>query len=240
MQLQLLHTPRLAVMGELAAGIAHEVNQPLCAIVNFAKACQNVATREPHDLDQLRQWLGAISTAAGRAGDIVRRLLGFARLEAAASEHVPARQLIDDALLLVRHEARSHQVAVEVDAAREDLVVVAAPVRIQQVLVNLLRNGIEALSAAPADRKKIAVRAARVADGVEISVADNGTGIPDDELQRVFQPFYTTKPQGLGLGLAISRTIIEDHGGRIEARPNASGGLTFRFTLPVPETPGRE
>ncbi|NLS91877.1 MAG: PAS domain S-box protein [Planctomycetaceae bacterium] len=240
MRLQLQHTSRLAVMGELAAGIAHEVNQPLCSIVNFAKACRNLACREPADLDQIRQWLDAIATAANRAGDIVHRMLGFARREAALCELVSVRRLIEDAVLLVRHQARSLRVAVEVEMPEDDPQVPVYPVGIQQVLVNLLRNGIEALAAADAVEKRIVVAVKRLADRVEISVADSGSGVSDDELSRLFEPFYTTKPQGLGLGLAISRTIIEDHGGNITATLNSSGGLTFRFTLPTRTFPAED
>ncbi len=237
MQVQLHHTSRLAVMGELAAGVAHEVNQPLCSIVNFAKACKNLTTRDPADLDRIRQWLDAITTASNRAGDIVHRLLGFARRETPVCDPVSTRHLIDDAVLLIRHEARSHRVAIQIETPEDDLVVRVHPVRIQQVLVNLLRNSIEALSTAIAPEKRILVTAERLADSVEISVADNGVGVPESELQRLFEPFYTTKSQGLGLGLAISRTIVEDHGRSITAALNSTGGLTFRFTLPTGKTP---
>ena len=232
MQQQLHHASRLAVMGEMAAGIAHEVNQPLCSIVNFAKACQNVAAHEPVDLDKIRQWTAAINTAATRAGEIVHGLLKFARRHGPDWEFTTVRGLLDDAVLLVRHEAESRGVVLQTELSDEDLKVWVQPGQVQQVLVNLLRNGIEVLSSLADREKRITVTTTRTPDGVEISVADNGDGVTEKELQRLFEPFYTTKPQGLGLGLAINRTIVEDHGGRIEAAFNSYGGMTFRFTLP--------
>jgi PAS domain S-box-containing protein len=237
MQVQLHHTSRLAVMGELAAGIAHEVNQPLCSIVNFAKACKNLTASDPADLDQIRQWLDAITTASNRAGDIVHRLLGFARREVAARESVFTRQLIDDAMLLIRHEARSHHVAVLIQSPDDDCKVHVHPVGIQQVLVNLLRNAIEATSGTDEENRTITVATTRLTNRVEISVADNGPGVPESQVQRLFEPFYTTKSLGLGLGLAISRTIVEDHDGKIVAALNPNGGLTLRFTLPAGKNP---
>ena len=233
MQKQLHHTSRLAVMGEMAAGIAHEVNQPLCSIVNFAKACQNVAAQEPVDLDKIRQWTATINTAATRAGEIVHGLLRFARKHGPDWELTAVRELIEEAVLLVRHEAASHSVVLQTELPDEGLTLQVQSGQVQQVLVNLLRNGIEALSSIADRETRITVTATRIPDGVEISVADTGDGLPEKELHRLFETFYTTKPQGLGLGLAISRTIVEDHGGRIEAVINSSGGLTVQFTLPV-------
>lgn len=232
MQLQLHHASRLAVMGELAAGVAHEVNQPLCSIVNFAKACQNVISREPANLDQIRQWTASINTAATRAGDIVHGLLKFARRHGADWESTAVRNLIDDAVLLVRHDAKLQAVVLHTELPEEDVAIEVQPGQIQQVLVNLLRNGIEALSSVLDGEKKLTVTATRLPDGLEISITDNGAGMPEKELSRLFEPYFTTKPKGLGLGLAISRTIVEDHGGQIEAAFNSDGGMTFRFTLP--------
>jgi two-component system sensor kinase FixL len=233
LQVQLTHASRLAALGELAAGLAHEVNQPLCTIVNFAKACKNAASGEAPDLSKICQWSDAIAMAAARSGDIVRRTLGFARSGGAVRETVAVGQIVDDAMLLVRHEAQSEKVALRQEMPDKGLAVCVAPAQIQQVLVNLLRNGIEAFGDTPSADRQVAVRA-RLVDGlVQVSVSDNGSGRPEAELPKIFEPFYTTKPQGLGLGLPISKTIIEDHGGRIWAEANQSGGLTIHFSLPA-------
>jgi PAS domain S-box-containing protein len=233
LETQLTHKSRLATLGELAAGVAHEVNQPLCAIVNFAKACKNAASQEVPDLPQIRQWSDAIATSAARSGDIIRQMLGFARSQSPVCQTIALAQLVDDAILLVSHEARTRNVTLRVELFDKDLTVSVDPVQIHQVLVNLLRNGIEAVAdAGPADRQ-VAVQARLVDRLLQVSVSDNGSGWPAAELSKIFEPFFTTKPRGLGLGLAISRTIIEDQGGTIRATTNESGGLTVHFTLPA-------
>jgi PAS domain S-box-containing protein len=235
LELQLTHASRLATLGELAAGIAHEVNQPLCAIVNFAKACKNTASDEAPDLSQIRQWSETIAVAAAQSGDIVRRMLDFARKGGGTRETVTIEQLVADAMQLVRQEARADKVALRRKMFENGLAARADPVQIQQVLVNLLRNAIEALRHSPPANRRILVRARRVDGRVRVCVADNGPGQPEAELPKIFGPFFTTKPQGLGLGLAISKTIVEDHGGRIWATANQGGGLTVHFTLPADE-----
>ena len=241
MQLQLNHTSRLAVMGELLAGIAHEVNQPLCSIINFSKACANVAEAESVDLDQIRRWSDAINTAANRAGDIVRRLLGFARRHGTEWEAVGVKALIGDAVLLVSHEAKISGVEICIDQPENEVNLHVQPGQIEQVLVNLLRNGIDAVNVDGLPEKRIVLTVDRQGDEVELSVSDSGGGVPDEQFEKLFEPFFTTKPRGLGLGLAISRTIIEDHGGQIKAERDAGSGLTFRFTLPfVKESSGDE
>jgi PAS domain S-box-containing protein len=233
LEIQLTHASRLATLGELAAGIAHEVNQPLCAIVNFAKACKNTASHEAPDLLQIREWCDSIAMAAARSGDIIRGMLGYARRHGSTRETVAIGQLVTDAMRLVRHETQTRKVALQQEMPGQGLAACVDPVQIHQVLVNLLRNAIEALGdTRPADRRVVVQ--ARWVDGlVQVSVSDNGSGQPDAELPKMFEPFFTTKAQGLGMGLAISKTIIEDHGGRIWAEVNQSGGLTIHFTLPA-------
>ena len=233
LQAQLAHASRLATLGELAAGIAHEVNQPLCSILNFAKASKNIASGEAPDLSQIRQWSDSIAMAVARSGDIIRRMLDFARKGGATRETVAVRQLVAEAMLLVRHEAQTRKVTLRQEMPDQELAASVDPVQIQQVLVNLLRNAIEALGdTRPADRR-VVVQARRVDGLVQVSVSDNGSGPPEAELPKIFEPFFTTKPQGLGMGLAISKTNIEDPGGRIWAEANQSGGLTVHFTLPT-------
>ena len=233
LQLQLQHTSRLATMGELAAGIAHDVNQPLCSIANFANACRNLASSERADLQQIREWSESIVTAAARAGDIVRRLLGYARRNQPDRRPSTMEQLLADALLLVQHEARANRVSIRLENEDPHLAVEVQTVPIQQVMVNLLRNSIDALQNSEKPERHVRVHAAHTDGRLQVAVADNGTGLPADVATRVFDPFFTTKAHGLGLGLAICRTIVEDHGGNIWASNNEEGGLTVHFTLPT-------
>jgi PAS domain S-box-containing protein len=233
LQLQLHHTSRLATMGELAAGIAHDVNQPLCSIANFANACRNLASSERADLQQIREWSEAIVTAAARAGDIIRRLLGYARRNQPDRRPSTMEQLLADALLLVQHEARANRVSIRLENEDPHLAIEVQTVPIQQVMVNLLRNSIDALQNSEKPERHVHVHAAHSDGRLQVAVADNGTGLPADVATRVFDPFFTTKTHGLGLGLAISRTIVEDHGGIIWATNNDEGGLTVHFTLPT-------
>jgi PAS domain S-box-containing protein len=230
---ELAHASRLAALGESTAGFAHEVNQPLVSIMNFASACANLASHEPADLVQIRQWAEAIGAAASQAGDMIRRLLDFARRAPPERQIVPLARLADDAMLLVGHEARANRVTLQCDRVDPALLVHVQTVAIQQVLVNVLRNGIEALANSPRDDRRVVIRAVQHGDWVEVSVVDNGPG-PDPALHaRLFDPFVTTKPRGVGLGLSISKTIIEDHGGNIWTGTGEEGGLAIRFTLPV-------
>jgi signal transduction histidine kinase len=233
LQLQLHHTSRLATMGELAAGIAHDVNQPLCSIANFANACRNLASHERPDLQQIQEWSQAIVTAAARAGDIVRRLLGYVRHSQPDRRPSTMEQLLADALLLVQHEARVNHVSIRLENDAPNQAIEIQTVPIQQVMVNLLRNSIDALQNSAKPERHVRVHATHADGRLHVAVVDNGTGLPAEVAPRVFDPFYTTKPLGLGLGLAISRTIVEDHGGTIWATNNDEGGLTVHFTLPT-------
>ncbi len=233
LQRELAHASRLAALGESTAGFAHEVNQPLCSIMNFAKACTNLAAREPVDLAQIRQWVEAIGAAASQAGDMIRRLLDFARRDRPERQTVPLARLAEDAMLLVAHEARANGVAVWLDSVDPALLVHVQTVAIQQVLVNLLRNSIEALAKSRRHDRRVVIRAVRQGDWVNVSVVDNGPGFDPALHARVFRPFVTTKPHGVGLGLSISKTIVEGHGGSIGTATGEEGGLAVYFTLPA-------
>jgi PAS domain S-box-containing protein len=230
---QLQHAVRLATLGELAAGIAHEVNQPLCAIVNYAKACGNASRHPTPDLAKIGEWSDSIAMAAARGGDVVRRLCGFARRTELRPCKIAIQQLVRDAALLVRFEAEARAVTLRTEMPQDDLLVVAQPVQIHQVLVNLLRNAIEAFGHCRPTGRRVVVDVRRLVDRVWISVEDNGPGLSETVSERLFEPFFTTKPEGLGLGLAISRTIVEEHGGQVLATSNHENGASFHFTLPI-------
>lgn len=233
LQSQLAHMGRLSTMGELVAAIAHEVNQPLYSIVNYAKACGNLLNQEQPALDELAEWTREISVAAVRAGEIIKRLRGFLRRPEAQRTPVRINEVIDESVALMAFEAQRHQVTIRQFPADGEVVAAIDRIQIQQVLVNLLRNACEAVSKNPVEGRMVEIKAILEGGSVEVSVADNGSGLLDFEGRDIFAPFVTNKPQGLGMGLPISRTIIESHGGQIRAENGARGGAVFCFTLPV-------
>jgi two-component system sensor kinase FixL len=231
---QLAHAGRLSAMGEMVAGVAHEVNQPLYAIQNFSKASRNVlAAGDSPNLDDLRQWNDEIATAAAQAGEILDRLRNYARKSEPRRVCVCPCDLIGEAVELLAFEARQRQIAVDFERCETPLFAHADPLQIQEVLVNLMRNAYEATEEGDHGSPRITIRTRPAEEFVEISVADNGPGLRPMEQSNIFDPFVTTKPDGLGMGLAISRSIIEAHDGRLWADSNPEGGATFLFTLPV-------
>ncbi|MCY2992022.1 MAG: PAS domain S-box protein, partial [Planctomycetota bacterium] len=233
LHLQLAHLGRLSILGELLAGIAHEINQPLYAIVNYVNACRNLLTQDQPNLVELREWNQEIAAAAARAGAIIQRLRGFLKRSDVQRLPVPIDEVIQDSLDLVAFETRRLQIVVQYVPDAANCPVSIDRVQIQQVLVNLLGNACEALEGREPGTRTLTVGTVREGSFVEISVADNGAGLPSPGLGKIFEPFVTTKPRGLGMGLAISKTIVEDHGGHIRATANPRGGATFRFTLPA-------
>jgi two-component system sensor kinase FixL len=227
-----VHLARLGALGEMVAGISHEINQPLHAIANFAAASLNVLEAGNADgIEQVRSWLQKIARQAFRASEIVKRFRQFSS-PTAQIVSVPVSELLNETVELTVGELRRRGVLLEVHNEADDLPFTSDRVQIQQVLVNFLVNACEALEANPANDRHVQLLA-RMADGkLHCEVADNGMGLPDVPPAQLFDAFYTTKANGLGLGLAISRTIIESHGGRIWARPNAPRGAVFGFEVP--------
>lgn len=231
LQGQLAHVARVAAVGELSAGIAHEVNQPLYTIMNFAKACENLAAQEAPDLESLRLWTREIVAAATRAGEIVRRLRDFVRRGDQERSAVAVRRIVDESVQLLGLEFHRQGIELVIDCEQADLQVHADRIQIEQVLLNLLLNAVESLDRRADGPRKIAVRVRAIGPDAEFSVADTGPGLPEVGSGKLFEPFVTTKPGGLGMGLAISRGIVEAHGGRLWAENNDDGGATFAFTL---------
>jgi len=234
METQLAHVARVSTLGEMVAGIAHEVNQPLCSVQMLAEAIGNVLAGEGQaDLEELRECNAAIVKAVARAVQIIRRLRGFVHPAGSERSDCSINEIVDEAAQLVDVEARRHDAVVRLDASETLPTVAVDRVEIQQVVVNLVRNACEAMSANDGGEREVTVRTELAGEFVEVSVADCGPGLPSDGHLKIFDAFVTTKPSGLGMGLAIATRIVEAHGGILSAASNPDRGATFRFTLPV-------
>jgi two-component system sensor kinase FixL len=231
---KLAHVTRLNLLGEMAAGIAHEINQPLTAIAAYAHASRRMIRTGATPVDELAGILEKIALQAERAGDVIRRLREFVRQRSSPRQLVKVEELIDGIVGLAEVDARIHDLTIQVDVDQQIQPVFADPVQIQQVVLNLLRNAIESMDDPGIFPRIITVHgAAREDDYVEISVKDQGGGISPDAERQLFKTFFSTKPAGLGMGLAISRRIVESHGGRLWFTKNPDRGTTFRLSLPA-------
>jgi len=230
---------RLATMGEMAAGISHELNQPLAAIANYAQACVRLMRMESPDLPEVGGALEQIASQALRAGEIIRRIRSLVRNEDVRREPHDFNSLIREVHILLASDARVHDGRLEVDLEEPLPSVVVDKVQIQQVLINLVHNAFEAIGVEPTDDHLGSPTGVRIttrltdAGDVEVSVSDNGPGLTPELEQKIFEPFFTTKVTGTGLGLAISRSIIKAHGSRLTYRANEPRGACFYFVLPT-------
>jgi two-component system sensor kinase FixL len=233
LQTELVHMSRLTAMGEMASALAHELNQPLAAIANYMKGSRRLLeSRQDQGLGPLRDAMDKAADQALRAGDIIRRLRDFVSRGESERRVEDLKKLIEEASALALVGAKDKGVRVRFSFAPRLDYVLVDKVQVQQVLLNLIRNAIDAMETAP--RRELVVATSPAADNMlEISVADTGSGIAPEIADQLFQPFVTTKAHGMGVGLSISRTIIESHGGSITQRPNPGGGTIFAFTLPL-------
>ena len=221
-------------MGEMAAGLAHEINQPLTAIATYAQACQRFMRSPDRDDADVLEALEQINAQALRAGEVIRRLRNFVKNREVKREPVDCNRLLDDLRTLAETDARLHNVRLRIDAEPSLPTVYADPIQLQQVVLNLVRNAIDAMSDAPETRREVLLSTRQLPDGeIEIIVADHGSGLAPEAAEHLFNPFFTTKSGGTGLGLAISRSIVRAHGGRLWHTPNEGTGARFHFTLPA-------
>jgi two-component system sensor kinase FixL len=233
LQSELVHISRLSAMGEMASALAHELNQPLAAISNYMKGSRRLlADSEDPNKSKIENAMDRAAEQALRAGQIIRRLRDFVSRGESEKRVESLSKMIEEAGALGLAGAREQNIQLRFSLNPEFDLVLADRVQIQQVLVNLFRNALEAMAQAP-KRELVATNAKVVDDMIEVTVSDTGPGFPDDVKPNLFQTFFTTKETGMGVGLSISRSIIEAHGGRMWAEDNPSGGATFRFTLPA-------
>lgn len=236
-QANLAHATRVTTMGELTASIAHEVNQPLTAIVNNANASLGLLAAGGQNLEEVRQALLDIVSDAERAGTVIARVRALAKKSPLKTAVQDPCNIIADVLTLTRNESTARHITIGTELSEALPQVMADPVQIQQVLLNLVVNAMDAMAEAPPEKRLLMIRARsdtwKNHRAVTVSVQDSGPGLKAGQVERLFEPFYTTKAQGLGLGLAISRSIIEAHCGRLWAESADGSGATFLFTLPA-------
>ena len=231
---ELAHVTRLSTMGELATSLAHELNQPLTAILSNVQAAQRFLSASPPDLTEVREILKDVVQDDNRASEVIQRLRALVRKEAPAFVALDVGDLLRDVVRLVHSDAILRHSRVSLDVAPGLRPVRGDRIQLQQVALNLLLNAFEAMRDCPTSKREVVVRVEP--DGarmVRVAVRDCGVGFSEDPVEKIFQPFYTTKPTGLGMGLSISRSIIEGHGGQLRAENNPDQGATFSFTLPV-------
>jgi signal transduction histidine kinase len=234
LQQQLAHASRVTMLGQFASALAHELNQPLGAILRNTEAAELLLAAPAPDLEQLRAITQDILRDDRRASEVIARLRKMLKQQAREHRAVDVAILFSDVLALVQPEAAARGISLQSTLEAGAMVVRGDPVHLQQVLLNLVINGMQAVDSGSASERSVRISALPRDDGMlEFSVSDSGPGLPAGLEKRVFEPFFTTRTTGMGLGLSICRTIIEAHGGRIWVDAQAGGGTAFRFTLPI-------
>jgi two-component system sensor kinase FixL len=230
-QAELAHATRLTTLGELSASIAHEVNQPLAAIVTSGGAALRFLSRDPPNLGEVRDGLTRMVSDGKRASQIIQRIRALTRKTEPQTLAVDLNNLIREAAVLVERELAEIGATLSLDLAPQPLVVMGDPIQLQQVMINLMVNGVQAMAHVTGGRQMRVTSGFDAASLAEVAVEDSGPGFSPETAARLFDPFFTTKGEGMGMGLSICRTIIEAHGGRVWGEPGLGAGATFRFTL---------
>jgi C4-dicarboxylate-specific signal transduction histidine kinase len=231
LQAGLAHVSRVTILGELTASLAHEVNQPLAGIVSSADACLHWLAAQPPNVDKARRAIQRITRDAKRASDVVARVRNLAKKAPLQRTWVDINETVEETISLATRELSQNNVSLETQLAENLPQILADRIQLQQVILNLIINACEALTAADDEFRKLSISTAREMDGVALTVRDTGVGIDPQQIETVFEAFHTTKPGGMGMGLAVSRSIIEGHGGRLWAEPNEPHGAIFKFTI---------
>ena len=230
----LTHIGRVSALGELTASLAHELNQPLTAILSNAQAAQRLLAADVVNLEEVREILSDIVTDDKRAADVIRRLRALVKKGDLEFVPLDLNEIVGEVAWLMRSDAILRNVSLSLELAADLPTVRGDRVQLQQVVLNLVLNGLEAMREPHAGERTLVIRTARDgAAALRVAVQDSGSGIDLKDLDRMFEPLYTTKPEGLGMGLAIVRTIVDAHGGGLGAANNAQGGATVHFTLPL-------
>jgi PAS domain S-box-containing protein len=234
-QAELAHVTRVATLGELTSSIAHEVNQPLAAIVTNGEICLRLLGRDVPDLDELRAAVHGMISDGRRASEVIRRLRALAKkTDITPRVWLNLNDVVDEVIPLVQREVLNYRITLRFDLAPALPPVLGDRVQLQQVIINLLINGIQAMASVDDRPRELLISSQRhETDQVLVAVRDSGIGIDPEIANRLFDAFFTTKPKGMGMGLSICRSIIEAHGGRVWASTNAGPGATFQFTLPA-------
>ena len=232
-QAELVHVARLSTMGEMSTGIAHELNQPLSAIANFANGCARRLRLDIGGKDELLSALQQISAQATRAAEIIKRLRSLVSRQQPIRAAVELNGLIVEVCKLLAHDLRSHEITVDLQLSEYLLPVMVDAVQIEQALINLVRNALDSMNDQTPAERRLTIISGTQDDGMTfVSVTDNGSGIKPSEMEHLFDAFFTTKESGMGMGLAITQTIVEDHRGRIHADSWPGKGSTFTIELP--------
>ncbi len=235
-QKRLEQTSRLITMGEMASSLAHELNQPLSAIANYCAGCIKRMQAGNYRFEDLLAAMQKAADQAERAGKIIRRMRDMVKKSDPNRQPVLLGELVDEARAFADIEAQRTNTQIVVDIPENLPRIVVDRIMIEQVLLNLVKNGIEAMHNVPAERRRLIIQAQPADERMlEIAIIDQGHGLAEEDMERIFAPFYTTKPEGMGIGLAICRSIIEFHQGRLWAEPRREGGTVFRFTVPIEE-----
>jgi C4-dicarboxylate-specific signal transduction histidine kinase len=229
----LAHVNRVSTLGEMAASLAHEIKQPIAAAITSANSCIEWLAHEPPNLDRARAAAARIDKYGNRAAEIIDRIRSFYKKSPPQRELVDVNGIIQEMLTLLEGEATRSSIAMRTDLSGELPKIMVDRVQLQQVFMNLMLNAIEAMSDSAGE---LTVKSELQDGQLQFSVSDTGVGLPTEEMDQIFSAFFTTKPQGSGMGLAISRSIVESHGGRLWASANSGAGATFHFTLPIQVT----